>query len=108
MATAGLLMGLESIVETWVSIIESHSTKTRNLSQKRLEEEAMIAINGPEVVHCDEVVKEALAAYWADARRVGDRQGHWVRRSSHINAYTVSKSVDALVNQAPEAPIMAE
>ena len=75
-ARAGMLMGLESIVESWVSTLERHSTKTRNLSQKRLEDEAMVAINGPEVVDCDEVVKEALAAYWAKARRVGDRQGH--------------------------------
>jgi hypothetical protein len=67
LAMAGLCMGLESVVESWVSKIELHSSKLRNISQERLNHKAMIA-NGPQVVHCDIVVREALSAYWAKSK----------------------------------------
>ena len=68
----------------------------------------MIAINGPEVVHCDDMVKEGLDMYWAKSRRAGDRQGHWVRRSEHIKCYTVSKAVVSIVGEKPKVPVMAD
>ena len=76
MARAGLCNGIESVVESWVSTAEQHSSKLRNLSQERLEYEMMIAINGPEVVHCDSVVKEAMAMYWSASKMAGNREGH--------------------------------
>ena len=81
-------------------MIEHHySSKICNLSQERLEHEAMVAINGPEVVHCGNVVKDALKMYWATSRREGNKEGHWVRRSEHIKSYTYSKAGDSLVNK---------
>ena len=108
LAKAGLCMGLESVVESWVSKLEHHSSKLRNISQERLHQEAMIAINGPEVVHCDVIVKEALSAYWAKSKNEKNREGHWIRRSQDIRSYVVSKSVDMMVNKKPELPIMLE
>jgi hypothetical protein len=102
------MKGIESVVETWVSVLEQHSSKLRNLTQARLEHEAMVAINGPEVVHCDPVVKEALSKYWARSRSNGDTQGHWVRKSEHIKCYTVSKAVDSIVKKKPKVPLMAK
>ena len=61
MARAGLVMGLESMVETWVSKMEHHSNPKR--AQERLENESMVAINGPAVPHCDEIVEEALELF---------------------------------------------
>ena len=63
-AQAGLCSGLESIVESWVSKLELHSSKLRNISQERLEYEGMIAI-----VHCHVIIKEALSAYWSKVQR---------------------------------------
>ena len=45
-------MGLESVVESWVSVIEHHNNSKRPLTQERLEHEAMVALNGPPEVHC--------------------------------------------------------
>ena len=53
-----------------------------------------MAINGPEVVHCDTVVREGLKTYWSRARRAGAGEGHWIQRSDNIQSYTVSKVVD--------------
>ena len=68
--------------------------------------EGTIAINGPEVVHCDTVVREGLKAYWAKARRAGVGDGHWIRRSDKIKSYTVSKAVDTLTKKKPSVPFM--
>ena len=90
-------MGLESIVESWVSVLEHHSSKIRNLSQERICAEAMIAINGPTVVNCDSVVAESLDSYWAAAKREGG--GHFIRRSENVKSYVVSQAVDNLVKK---------
>jgi len=49
-------MGLESVVESWVSIMEHHINSVRSLTQDRLEQECMVAINGPVEVQCKSVV----------------------------------------------------
>ena len=79
-------------METWVSVLEQ-----RTLCQDRLIREGIVAINGPEVVHCDTVVREGLKSYWSKARRAGE--GHWIRRSDNIQSYTVSKVIDNLLKK---------
>ena len=106
MARAGLVMGLESVVESWVSKMEHHNNPKRALSQERLENESMVAINGPAVPHCDGIVEEALELYWAKAKRLGERGGHWIRKSDNIIPYIVSAAVDTIVNKKPEVNFM--
>ena len=103
-----MCQGIESVVESWVSILEHHSSKERNLTQDRLHQEAMVAINGPSVVHCDKVVKEAISSYFSKSKREGDKDGHFVRRSENVKSYHVSKAVDSLVSKKPQMPIMTE
>ena len=69
MARAGVAMGLESVVESWVSVLEHHHNPRRPLTQERLEQEGMVALNGPAEVHCDSIVEEALASFWRKQRR---------------------------------------
>ena len=80
----------------------------RPLTQDRLEQECMVAINGPVEVHCDSVVKEALASYWGRQTMVANRAGHWVRRSGDIRQYAISEAVDRIVNLPPSVPFMSE
>ena len=56
-------------------------------------------VNGPEVVHCDSLVKESMEDYWRQFLRSGDRGGHFVRRSDKILNLT---------KQAPRLPFMAK
>ena len=106
LAKAMLSKGVESIVETWVSVLEHHSSGVRGLSQDRLDDEAMVAINGPELVHSDDIVDEAMGDYWSNIRRRNDKEGHFVRRSEHIKSYCISKAVDHMVNTVPRLPYM--
>jgi hypothetical protein len=105
LANAGVVMGLESVVESWVSVLEHHNNSQRPLTQERLEQEGMIAINGPLEVHCDSVVEEALSSYWGK-QQMGNHSGHWIRRSSHIKSYVISEAVDGIVNKKPAVPFM--
>ena len=61
-----------------------------------------MSVNGVKVVHCDSLVKEALATYW------GDKPEHYVRKSRNIQSYMVSKAVDRLIDEKPKLAIMAE
>ena len=57
MARAALLISVESVVESWISIMEHHASQRRTLGEMMLHEEMVIAINGPSLVHCDVVVQ---------------------------------------------------
>ena len=99
--------GVESVVESMVSVMEAHSSPLRGLTdQTRIEDEMQIAWNGEDIYHCDSVVKEALEAYLSKCKREGDREGHFIRRSSNIKSYVVSKAVDSKVNCPPKLPVM--
>ena len=104
LAYASVAMGLESMVESWVSVMEHHNNPRRALTQARVEQECMVSINGPSEVHCDSVVLEALGAYWS--RMKVDRQGHWVRKNKDMRQYMVSQAVDSEVNQPPDVAFM--
>ena len=60
---AALIISVESVVESWISVLEHHSSKTRNLSNNAIDAEMMIALNGPSIVHCRGIVKESMSAY---------------------------------------------
>ena len=94
------------MVESWISVMEHHSSQQRNLGQDRLEEEMVIANCGPELVNCDSIVQESLLNYFKDYQSVSDRSSHFVRRSQNVKSYTVSKSVDSLRNKIPKRPFM--
>jgi hypothetical protein len=99
LAKACVTSGVEAIVESWVSVLEGHSSSVRGITnQQRLEDELWVALNGPEVVHCEGVVKEAI--------RVGEGGGHFIRRSENIKSYNVSKAVDSIVSKTPKLSFM--
>ena len=54
---AGLLVSVESVVEGWISVMEHHASQRRTLGDVKLKEEMTIAVNGPELVHSDAVLK---------------------------------------------------
>ena len=106
LADVSVAIGLESVVESWVSTKEHHNNLKRPLTQARLEQECMLSINGLKEVHCDSVVLEVLASYWDCQAMVGNRKEHWVRRDRDIKQYVVSKSIDTIVNEPVDVPFM--
>ena len=82
----------ESYVESIGNKLKHHNPPNRNIDLKHLEEELIISWNGPEIPHCDEVVKETID------RMHGAGKWHFYRSSNHghLKFHKVSKSVDAL------------
>ena len=62
-------------------------------NQNRLENDVWVAVNGPDVVHCKGIVKEAIEE--------GEGGGHFIRRSQNIKTY------QPLVNEPLNVPFMA-
>ena len=53
--------GVESLVESMVSVVEAHNTSSRGiLHQERLEDEVMVVWNGEDVMNCDSLVRETM------------------------------------------------
>ena len=53
-------MSVESVVESWVSIYESHNNKHRPISNERAEREVCLAVNGLLLWHADTLIKKAI------------------------------------------------
>ena len=101
--------GVESVVESMVSVMEAHSSPLRGLlDQERIENEMMVAWNGEDLYHCDSIVKDALQSYLSDFKRDGDKGGHFVRQSSNVKRYLVSKSVDTKQMCLQKLPAMSQ
>ena len=59
------------VCEATFKYSNNHSSSVRGITdQDRLEDEVWVAINGPEVVHCEGIVREAI--------RVGKGGGHFI------------------------------
>ena len=64
----------------------------------------MVSINGPELVHADAVIKDALALYWQGSTHT---DGHFIRRSNNIKCYTAgSAALDSLVKKPSKLAFM--
>lgn len=80
MVTAAVTKSVESVVESWGSVMEQLSSKSRNISEERLNEELMVSLNGPELQHCDNVLEESLQKLFHNAASSQDRlKGHFIR-----------------------------
>ena len=107
LAVAATSITVESIVESWVSIYESHSNKHRPISNERAEMEVSVAVNGPLLQHADSVLIMALRDMYKDAKDLQNRGiGRFVRRNNNIADYVVSKSVDAFKMKPKSKPFM--
>ena len=104
---AATAISVESVVESWVSIYESHNNKHRPISNDRAEMEISVAVNGPLLQHADPVLKKALKDMYKDAKDIRNRgAGRFVRRNENVADYVVSKSVDALLMKPNSKPFM--
>ena len=54
----------ESLLESLVSTFENHFDARRTMNEDSTSEEFMIVVNGPNLSHCDNLVKEAMDTYW--------------------------------------------
>ena len=101
--------GVESVVESMVSVMEAHSSSVRGITnQTRLEDEIMVAWNGEDTYHCDALVKEAMDTYWGQCKTDANKGGHFIRRSENIQSYFVSEAVNSQVKKPVKLSIMTD
>jgi hypothetical protein len=106
LAQACVMKSVESVVESWISVLEQHSSKKRNLSSLSVRSELMIAVNGPLSQHSRAVVEKTMEAYWRKKKSLRLQAGHFTRVSNRIKQYLVSEAVDS-VNAVPnKTPFM--
>ena len=74
--TCFLIRHNESYVEGIGSILKQYNPSNRNISLDHLEEEVIVAWNGPDIPHCDNIVKDTINTMH------GVGQWHFVRKSA--------------------------
>jgi len=97
---AATIKTVESVVESWISVLEHHANKSRPLKSESIHSEMMVAINGPLLQHSQGVVSETMKAYWGQLKKESLRKGHFTRRGGNVKSWLVSNAVDAL-NKVP-------
>ena len=76
LARAMVTVGVESVVECWVSVMEAHNCQRRPLGEKMIITETSVNLNGPNPVNCDGVVEEAMQLYWSKSKLQNGGDGH--------------------------------
>lgn len=89
---------IESVVESMGSKLEHHNRPERQISPETVNQAVFVAWNGPEVHHCDNVVRKALNRHFGN-------NWHFVM-SQPINLYKVSQVVDNIQTQHVKFPMM--
>ena len=106
MARAMVIIGIESVVESWVSVMELHDSKNRPLGEEMIITETSVSLNGPNPVNCDSVVEEAMRLYWSNCQLSNSSDGHFIRKSANGINWKVSKAVDKVNKVKPNLPYM--
>lgn len=89
---------IESVVESMGSKLEHHNRPDRTIHPQSVNEAVFIAWNGPEVHHCDNVVRKALDRHFGD---------NWHFVMSHaVKPHRVSQVVDNIQAQHSKFPMM--
>ena len=96
---------VESVMESWISVLEHHSSKSRQLKAETIKNEIMIAVNGPLIQHSEGVVDESMKVYWSQFKN-SLKNGHFTRKSGHIKSYTISKTIDSLNSKVVKNPFI--
>ena len=97
---------VESLVESWVSVLEHHSSKPRPIKAETIQSKMMISVNGPQVQHSQAVVQESMKLYWSKLQSSSLKQGHFTRRSDKVKSYFLSGSVDSLNSVPVKTPLI--
>ncbi len=64
---AAASMSVESVIGSMVSIYENRNNKFRPILEERAVLEMNIAINGPDLAHCDSVIQLSMTEYWKNS-----------------------------------------
>ena len=62
-AVLAVKQSCESVLESFVSKYENHFDSNRNLAEDKVNDKFFVAINGPNLSHCDSVVEKAMDRY---------------------------------------------
>lgn len=104
-STAAVTVSVESIIESYASIYEYRNNKNRPIKEERAHHEMLIAVNGPELAHADNLIKSSMSKIWKNQKSNNDNW-HFTLRSEDIKSYTVSKTVDRISKEIPSLPFI--
>ena len=101
---AALSYGVESVVESIVSVYEHRFSQTRNVHENTAEDEMEIKINGPFPTDSDPIIITALNKYFSKGKK--STAWHFLRESSLFSFCTDSSTLRRLKNKKSKFPFV--
>ena len=92
---------IESTVKLLISKVEHHNMKGRRITTEHLSEEVIVAWNGPEIQHCDNVLRGALNRYFGG-------MGVALHYFRVVKVHTISQAVDSIQKITPKFSMMRD
>ena len=93
---------IESTVESLSSKLEHHNMKGRRITTEHLNEEVIVAWNGPEIQNCDiNVLRGALNIYFGG-------MGVALHYFRVVKVHTISQAVDSIQRITPKFSMMRD
>ena len=92
--TACVKGAIESTVESMGSKLEHHNMEGQRITTEHLSGEVFVAWNGPEIQHCDYVLRGALNRYF------GGKEWHFITFRV-VKVHTISQAVDSIQRMTP-------
>ena len=93
--TAAVLTGIESIIESHISIFNARRDG-RPITEKRAANEVMIKINGPDLSENEDFLRRSVEK--------SKKQWHYIRQTRNVLSYNVSKVIDRKLSQKSPLP----
>ena len=103
--SASVIMSVESVVESIVSMYENRQSKFRNLGEDQGNNEMMIAVNGPNIAHADHILEKSLNSYFRNQK---DGKWHFTMDQSKIKYLSLNSLTAKHLNQANSHSGMAK
>ena len=99
--TAAVSVGVESIVESIISVFKAR-TKNRRMKDTRADDEMMIKLNGPPLSRSDKLLENALQSLMGEK----DSEMHFIRGKRVRKNWIVSKVLDRKMKEPSKLPFM--
>ena len=88
---AAVSMGIESILESQISVYEKHADGCRNLGEDKGCNKMHVALNGPCLNRKNDIIQKSLDRYF-DSKKI--KGWHFVRRTANKKNFVKSKVID--------------
>ena len=103
---AAISFSVETDAKSIISLYNLHNSKLRTSNESTIDNEMMIAKNGPPLGSCDSIVSAALKSYFSKNKKLKNCHFTIAARSKILRKFSTSKVVNRIKSEPAVLPFM--